>query len=185
MKKVLFKLFYPNKFLAIPLCLFSAILLIYVFAAHLEGSFISYVSYLLSTYSLVLFIIWFCKACRFSNRFIKETKLYKSYKNHAHFVLKTTLILSSIIHLFYGVFKLITGLYYQSFWFITFAVYYLILCFMKMSLIKDTKYFGENRNKEYRKLKNTGIVLFLLNIVLSGMIILIIRKDNIFPIQDT
>lgn len=51
---------------------------------------------------------------------------------------------------------------------------------MKISLIINIKHFGENINREYKKLRNTGIVLFLLNIVLTGMIILIISKDMYF-----
>ena len=51
---------------------------------------------------------------------------------------------------------------------------------MKISLIKDNQNFGDDIKKEYRKLKNTGIILLLLNIVLIGMIILIIQKDQHF-----
>lgn len=180
MKKSLLKIFYPNKFIAIPLCLFSAILLIYVFSVHLEEYPIAYIAYLLSTYSLILFIIWFCKACKFSSDFIKETDIYKYYKKHSQFILKISLILSSIVNLVYGIFELVTGIIYVSWWFITFAVYYLFLWFMKMSLVKDIKNFGENIDKEYDKLKNTGIVLLLLNIVLIGMIILIITANQYF-----
>lgn len=178
MKKALLKIFYPNKFITLLLCIFSAGLLIFVFCAHLEENPISYIAYLLSSYSLILFIIWFYKACKFSSNYIKETKLYKFYRNHSHVIIKISLILSAIINLIYGIFKLVMGIYYTSWWFITFAIYYLILWFMKISLIKDTNHFGENINKEYKKLKNAGIVLLLLNVVLIGMIVLIITKDH-------
>lgn len=180
MKKIIYKFFHPHKVLAIPLCIFSILLLIFVFSMHLEKSVISYVAYSLSTYALILFILWFCKACKFSSDFFKETKIYQFYEEHSHTFMKGTLILSSIINFIYGVFKLITGIYYQSFWFITFAVYYLILFFMKANLIKDAKKFGEHIKKEYQKLKNTGILLLLLNIVLVGMIVLIITKNQYF-----
>lgn len=180
MKEILFKLFHPNKFIAIPLCLFSAVLLTFVFSIHLEESIISYIAYLLSSYSLILFIIWFCKACKFSSNFIKETKIYKLYEWHNHSILKMTLMISSIINLAYGIFKLITGIYYSSWWFITFAIYYLILWLMKIILIRDTKHFGNDLVKEYKKLRNTGVILFLLNIVLTGMIVLIIKKNQYF-----
>lgn len=180
MKKIVFKIFNPNKLIGIPLCIFSIILLIFIFSTHLEGTPLSYVSYLLSAYSLVLFIIWFCKACKFSSNFIKKTKFYKFYEEHKDIILKVSLILSSIINLIYGIFKLVTGIYYTSWWFITFAIYYLILWIMKMSLIKDTKHFGEIINKEYKKLKNTGSILLFLNIILTGMIMLILRKGQYF-----
>lgn len=180
MKKIIYKLFHPNKVMGCLICIISAILLIYVFSMHIEKTPLAYTSYLLSTYSLVLFIIWFIKACHFTSDFIKETKLYTLYKKRKHIVLKITLINSSIFNLGYGILKLSTGIYYKSWWFITFAIYYLILCIMKSLLLKDTKVFGEDISKEYRKLKNTGIILLLLNIVLTGMIILIIRYDYYF-----
>ncbi|MGN1379633.1 MAG: hypothetical protein ACI4XR_04510 [Bacilli bacterium] len=180
MKKISYKLFHPNKVIGCLICIISVILLIYVFSLHIERTPLAYTSYLLSTYSLILFIIWFIKACHFSSVFIKEKKLYILYKKREHIILKITLLISSIFNLGYGMLKLSTGIYYKSWWFITFAIYYLILCIMKSLLLKDTKVFGDNIDKEYKKLKNTGIILLLLNIVLTGMIILIIRHDYYF-----
>lgn len=180
MKKLLSGIFYPNKFIAVPLCIFSTILLIYVFSIHLEGHIISYIAYLLSAYSLVLFLIWFCKACKFSNNFIKGTRFYKFYEKNFQIILRKSLIISSIMNLIYGIFKLVTGIYYASWWFIIFAIYYLILWFTKLSLIKNTNHFGEDIDKEYKKLKNTGIILLLLNIVLIVIIILIITRGQYF-----
>lgn len=180
MKKRIAKIFNPNKLLGIPICIVSSICLIYVFATHQEGSPLSYIAYLLSAYAFILFTIGFSKACKFSNHFIKSTKLYHSYQKNAPFLLKISLIVSSTMNLIYGIFKLATGIYFSSWWFITFAVYYLILWLMKRSLIRNTKQWGENKDKEYKQLKKTGTILFLLNIVLIGMIILIIRKNQSF-----
>lgn len=180
MKIVFQKLLFPNKIIAIPLCLLSTILLVYVFSIHLEGTFLSYIAYLLSAYSLIIFIVWFCKACKFSADFIKRTKIYHFYDKHSSFIMKTTLLISSIINLMYGIFKLSTGIYYKSWWFISFAIYYLILWLMKILLVKDTKHFGDNINKELKKMKNTGIILFTLNIVFIGIIILIMSKNHYF-----
>ena len=61
-----------------------------------------------------------------------------------------------------------TGIYYISYWFITLAIYYLLLCFMRISIIRSVKNkFGENLDKEYKILKLTGIILLFLNIILS------------------
>lgn len=180
MKKYIRKMFHPPKLIAFLFCLCSTILLIYVFSFHLEGYFISYMAYILSFYSLILFMIWFCKACKFSSSVMKNTEIYQYYKTHFHAILKIKLIITSIIHFIYAFFKLITGIYYMSVWFITFAVYYLVLCFMKINILKDIKHFGENISKEYIKLKHTAIILFLLNMVLVGMIVLIITKDISF-----
>lgn len=181
MKKFFQKIFTPNKIVGFFIFNLSFILLIYVFTNHLEDTSLAYFAYLLSTYSLILFIIWFCHACKFSNHFIKNTKLYQVYQLHFHTVLKSTLFFSTILNIIYCIFNLVVGIYYQSFWFITFAVYYFLLSLMRVSLLYHIKELGENLEQEYRRLKNCGIALLLLNIVLVGIIILILH-DKVYVV---
>lgn len=181
--KLIKSLFHPNKIVGFLLCNSSIILLIYVFTKHLEDTPLAYIAYLLSTYSLIVFIIWFIKACEFSSNFIKNnSKLYQQYDENKESITKLTFHFSLIINLIYGIFKLTTGIYFKSAWFITFAIYYLLLCFMKINLISSLK---SNVEKEHRKLRHTGIVLLLLDIVLSGMIILIIHQNATFTYPGT
>lgn len=181
MKNILKKIIEPDKILGFLLFNFGIGLLIYVFSYHLEDTWIAYSAYLLSSYALIIFIVWFYKACKFSNDFIKKSKLYKSYNNHSKRITKLSLTFSSLINLIFGIFKLSFGIYYMSEWFITFAVYYLLLCFMKFSLILNVKKddFGKDLEKEYKKLKHTGIILLFLDLILLGMIILIIKQNQI------
>lgn len=183
MKKIINQILFPSKFIAIPFCLFSVVLLVNVFSIHLEGTLISYISYLLSTYSLILFVIWFIKTCKFTTDEIKKRKLYKTYNKNINLINKYAIIISSLVNLLFGIFELITGIYYKSWWFITLAIYYLILCFMKILLLKNIKHLGENIKKELKKLKNTGIILLLLNIVLTEIIILTIKYDHYINYQ--
>ena len=179
MKKLFNKLFLPNKIAGFILFNLGFGLLIYVFSFHLEDTPLAYISYLLSTYALILFIIWFCKICKFSNHAIKKSQPYELYKKHELFITKFSLALATFFHFIYGIFKLGTGIYYMSWWFITFAIYYLILCFMKLSIVKDIKKeVGIHLKREYKKLRLTGIVLLFLNLILSGMIVLIIKQDQ-------
>lgn len=181
MKEIIKKIIEPNKVLGFLLFNLGMGLLIYVFGFHLEESWIAYIAYLLSAYALVIFVVWFYKACKFSNDFIKNrSKLYKMYHSHFKTVTKVSIVVSLILNLIYGILKLTFGIYYQSEWFITFAVYYLLLWLMRFSLIFSIKKeeFGSNLAKEYRKLKHTGIILLLLDIVLTGMIILIIHQNQ-------
>ena len=169
----------PNKIIGFILFNLSFGLLIYVFSFHLEDTTLAYISYLLSTYALIIFCIWFWKVCKFSNDFIKKTKLYNLYKKYELKLTKIFLALSLLLHFIYGIFKLSTGIYYMSWWFITFAVYYLILFIMKLSIVKDIKNeVGKDLKEEYKKLKSIGITLLLLNLILSGMVILIIKQNQ-------
>lgn len=184
--KIIKRILEPNKIFGFLIFNFSMALLIFVFANHLEENPIAYISYLLSSYALIIFCIWFYKACKFGNSIFKEkSKIYKVYKTQNKRIIKASLIFSMFINLIYGIFKLCMGTFYKSEWFITFSVYYLLLCFMKFSLVFSVKNseFGANLPKEYKKLKHTGIILLLLDIVLSGMIILITHQNQaiIYP----
>lgn len=186
MKELVKRIFLPNKILGFILFNISFGLLIYVFVCHLEETLVAYISYILSAYALTIFCIWLYKVCQFSNNYIKEnSKIYKIYKENNKIITKISMILSSSLNLIYGVFKLILGLYYRSAWLITFAIYYLLLCFMKSSLVMNVEKdnFGKNIKKEYKKLKHTGVILLFLNIILVGMVILIICQNQtiIYP----
>lgn len=175
MKKIIKKILFPNNIIRFFTFNIAFGLLIYVFCNHLEKSPIAYISYLLSFYALLIFCIWFYKVCKFINNSIKKSNVYQLYQKNFNFVKKISMYSSSIFNLIYGVFELGIGIYYMSWWFITFAIYYLLLCFMKLSLVKNIN----NQETEYKKLKHTGIILLFLNLVLMGIIILIIKQDQV------
>lgn len=172
------KFFNPNKIFGFIIFNLSFILIIYVFVRHLEDTPLAYITYLLSTYALIIFIVWFCKACKFSNIFFKNTKLYQLYQSNYTTVTKTSIYFSTTLNVGYSIFNFCVGVYYGSVWFITFAIYYLLLFIMRLSLVHNIKEFGVNKLQEYKKLKRCGIVLLLLNIVLVGIIILIIHNNQ-------
>ena len=178
MKKIMNKIFFPNKIIGFLLFNISFGLLIYVFATHLEDTPLAYITYLLSTYALIIFICWFCKICKFSNEFIKKTKIYQLYQKHFFLITKTLLLFSSLLNISYSIFNLVVGIYYRSFWFITFAVYYFLLWFMRFFLLYKEKDFNVYNLNQYKKLKRCGIILLLLNVVLVGIIILILHTNQ-------
>jgi hypothetical protein len=182
MKDILYKLFHPHRVIAFLLFNLSVVLLIYVFSYHLEETLIAYITYPLSAYSFTIFCIWFYKACKFGNTYVKEkSRAYKFYNNNLEKITKINLYRSLAFNLIYGLFKLFTGIYYKSIWFITFAIYYLLLSIMKTSLVRGVTNndFGKNKVIEYKKQRNTGIILLFLDIVLSGIIILIIHQNQV------
>ena len=114
MKEILKNIFIPNKIIGFILFNVSFGLLIYVFSFHLEETPLAYISYLLSTYGLIIFCIWFYKICKFSNKALKKSNLYHLYKRHELLITKIILTLSIILNFLYGIFKLVTGIYYIS-----------------------------------------------------------------------
>ena len=78
MKKFINKILFPNKFVGLFFFTLGFGLLIFVFSLYLEETPISYASYVLSTYALILFCIWFYKSCKSGNEYIQQnSKLYK------------------------------------------------------------------------------------------------------------
>lgn len=175
MKEIIKKVLLPNKFIGFILFNLGFGLLIYVFSCHLEETLIAYASYCLSAYALTIFCIWFYKACKFGHESVKKSKVYNLYQENFLTVTKVSMYFSFIFNLLYGIFKLVIGIYYESIWFITFAIYYLLLCFMRISLAKNIN----NSEKEYKKLKHTGIILLFLNLILIGIIVLAIEQDQV------
>lgn len=175
MKRIMKNILFPNKIIGFFLFNFSMGLLIYVFGNHLEETWIAYISYVLSFYALVIFCIWFYKACKFSNEVVKKSKLYHAYQNNFLTVTKTSIYLSLIFNLIYGILRLWIGVTSSSWWFITLSFYYLLLCFIRTNIVRNIN----NHKKEYQKLKHTGIILLLMNLVLIGIIILIITQNQI------
>ena len=106
MKKIVKKILFPNKFIGFFLFNLGFGLLIYVFSIHLEETPLAYISYVLSFYALTIFCIWFYKVCKFSNESIKKSKMYHLYQKNFTFVTKTSMYVSLIFNLIYGVFKL-------------------------------------------------------------------------------
>lgn len=175
MKKVIKKMLFPNIISGFLIFNLGFGLLIYVFSNHLEESPLAYISYILSFYALIIFCVWFYKVCKFTNDSIKKSRVYHFYQKHHMIFIKVTIFSSLIFNLIYGILKLVIGVYYGSLWFITFAVYYLLLGFMKLCLVKNIN----NHEKEYKKLKHTGIIMLFINLILAGIIILIIKHDKI------
>ena len=174
------KILYPNKIFGFIFFNISFLLLIIIFLYNLEQSFISYVIYPACVYSLVILIAWIVKMIRYWHKTYKDSKYQKFYINNYDKINKIFIILSLSFNMIYGIFELITGIYYKSTWFITLSTYYLLLCFIKTFLILSVKQknFGENKPKEYKRIRNVGFFMLLLNILLFGMIILIIVQDR-------
>lgn len=172
------KVFNPSITFSLFICISAVILLFCIFYKQLDNSLFAHIVYPYSAYALIIFIIKFVKFCKFIGKYIKEnSRIYKMYQFNSSAINKYTLIIGLGINLLYGVFKLSTGIYYKSWWFITFASYYLMLCFIKLELAKS---FEQNKSKQYKNMKLIGIVLIVMNIVLTGITILIMESNQIF-----
>lgn len=170
----------------IVLAIFFIILsLIYLIGFNGFGSVISYLLYLLMTYSLIIICIKVYKILKQKiNIFIDNNKYLKKYKKDHQLRYRISLFSSFVINIIYATFKLITGLVFKSIWFTSFALYYLLLASIRFNIIKQELDGKKSLNNEYLKYRNTAITLLFTNVILT-MIILIIINQKIMKIYPT
>ena len=99
-----------------------------------------------------------------------------SFKTHV------SLYLSLGLNLLYAAMKLFYGVYYRSVWFGTLAVYYIMLALMRFLLLHHVNRtgFGADLVRELKRYRLCGMILMLMNIALSGVVILVVRKNEGF-----
>ena len=186
-KIILNKLLHPPVVVIIilPLAAFSG--LIYVFAREPRGA-AAYVVYALSAYSLVILIVGLLKGVPklkngvrdFVAKKSQSVKFLNNYFSDSKFRGNVSLYQGAIIDAFYTLFKFITGIIYSSVWFIALAVYHLFLGFLRFYLIicsRKVKKLAEKRLFEYNCSRKSAWFLFLLNIPMSGIIVLMVCKN--------
>lgn len=115
---------------------------------------------------------------------VKKTSFGAQFLEDYTFRTILTTMPSFIINVAYTVYNGVIGIVNQSSWFITMAVYYSLLGVMryhavnagrKISRMKNQKLI---RKKELAVIKTDGILLLLLNLALSGVVLLTIAKGR-------
>ncbi|GHV97288.1 hypothetical protein lacNasYZ03_11910 [Lactobacillus nasalidis] len=177
-KQTIYRIFHPNKWLLAVICVSATALLNAVFSYNLKHTPLAQVAYWYSLYALIVFIIAFVRGCRKLSRLVKEkSRLYRFYQDNIRIFHKYSLLVGFSVNFAYGLLKLAAGVYYSSWWFVTLAVYYLLLCSMKVTLLKNLK---SPLKKQLLRLKHVGLALLAMDVVLAGIIILIVSARQVF-----
>lgn len=113
---------------------------------------------------------------------IKNSKIWQKYFGTPQSKIKTGLYQGTFVNLIYAAFRLITGILFSSVWFISMGVYYLVSGCMKILLLvwygKADGMRGRDRLVyEYNRYSETARLLLLLDVPMSGMILLMIVTD--------
>lgn len=177
------KIFYPKNSIII-LGIFTIIIsLIYLIFFDGFGTPVSYFLYLAMTYSLSIICIKLYTIVKNKVQiFIDNNKYLNKYTNDHELRYRLSLIFSLAINIIYALFKLVTGIIFKSIWFISFALYYLLLVVIRTNILNQE--LKENTLKtEYMKYRNTAIILLFTNVILTMIILIIINKKimNIYP----
>lgn len=189
MKKILKKLFclppVPTLLISIP----AYVLVIYALAAEDVNPAVTYVSYFLSAYALMITITGITGLVRFVGQDIHKHPLVRKalgipvvsrYCKEDLFRAETALYQGLLVNLLYAGVKLFSGILYRSVWFITLAVYYILLAVMRASLLHYVRKNEKNKDSEWKRYRLCGIILLFMNAALAGIVILVVHKNSGF-----
>lgn len=186
-KIVLQRLLRPGKWVLIFLPPVSFAALVFIFATRNTYSAPAYMIYGMSAYSLTIWIAAFLrltkriKSAILGSRVIQKaasSKITKRYLNDPAFRGSVSIYQGMAGNFLYMVFRIIAGIRYASVWFVSMAVYYLVLGGLRCYLI--VCYRRRNPELERRCCHTTAWLLFFLNIPMGGMIILMVRTNSGF-----
>lgn len=161
----------------------GATLLIYAFMYEEDYSLISCAAYVASAYALTIVCAYIAKMPKADVRAV----LYRNpflhrYLTDVPFKIHVSLYLSMGLNMLFAAIKLFYGIYYRSVWFGTLAVYYIMLAVMRFLLLHHVNKagIGSDMGMELKQYRLCGVILMLMNIALSGVVVLVVWKNQGF-----
>lgn len=182
-KLILKRIIFPKLAVVIICVPVAAALLIDTFLYEAEDSPIAYFSYMLSTYALMIVCARFSRIPKGTIRSLLHRNAYMHrYLTDIPFQTHVSLYLSLGLNLIFAAMKMFYGVRYRSVWFGTLAVYYVTLAVMRFLLLRHVRRnaIGKELILELRQYRLCGMILLLMNIALSGVVILVVVKNESF-----
>lgn len=182
-KRILNKLLFPGIAVVLISVPIGAVLLTYTFLYASDNSPIAYVSYVVSAYSLIIVCACFTKFPKERlKKALHRNQYVHRYLTDVPFKTHVSLYLSLGINLLFAATNLFSGVRYRSVWFGTLAVYYSMLGVMRFLLLRHVNRngIGMDIRSELKRYRMCGVILLLMNSALSGVVILVLRKNEGF-----
>lgn len=161
----------------------STVLLVCIFSLDIRYNVLAYLSYVLSAYTMITICLTVYKYIKKGIAIIEsKNKHVNRYLNDVSFRTHVSLYTSLVINAVYAIAKFFSGIFYHSAWFGSIAVYYFCLGLMHFMLLRhaNRNAFGKDQIAEYKKYRICGIVLMVLNLALTGMVILVVTKNHTY-----
>lgn len=186
-EKLLKRLLYPPiwVWLTVVPAAFSALL--FVFLRQENDHILAYGIYGLSAYALAVIAaampgLWRKGRAAFVNskwvRRLTGSKLGSRYLSDRYFRASVSLLQGMAVNFLYVLFRLVTGIYYHSAWFLSMAAYHLVLGCLRAYLFLG--YRRRSPARERRCYRRAAWLLFLLNLPMGGMMVLMVLTDSGF-----
>lgn len=181
-KNILTKILFPNNFIVVLLVPVATAMLIYAFVFPNSNPLIVYGSYFLSAYALTVLCTKLPAILKKFKTITKNNKYISRYLKNRHFRINISLVGSVVMNSAYAIMQLITGFFFHSVWFYALSVYYGLLAFIRITLLRYTRNEvpGQNRRKELYRYRACGIMLLIMNQALTVIVFYIVRQNRGF-----
>lgn len=103
--------------------------------------------------------------------FLHSCPVIRRYLSDEQFKFSISLAGSFAGNLLYAVWEMLCGIYYHSYWFVTLGCYYVLLLLARLILLREM-YGHREETTEWKRYRACGILLLLMNFILSGIVVL-------------
>ena len=193
-KQTLKKIFFLPPLPTVLIAVFGYAFVLAVAIFEVANPILQYLSYICSAYALIITITGFPYAIAFTKsvkRYINEHSLMKKLQSTAvggrfftdvRFRTEISLYQGLFINLLYIAMKLFSGIYYRSVWFISLAVYYMLLAVMRLLLLRRGKRKTDKTPMEIEihRYRLCGMMLLIMNQALAGIVIFMVHQNKGF-----
>ncbi|MBQ8175418.1 MAG: hypothetical protein IJ035_00085 [Oscillospiraceae bacterium] len=180
----LVRFLYPPAWLLALLVILCTAALIYTFVGGYEAHPVAYATYIISFYTLTAVVMGCIKLVPKHYRAAKE-KVYSNpvgerLMTDMKFRTHISLYGSLAFNLLYVAVNAFSGFLYNTAWFFVLAFYYAILAVMRFLLLRFVNRvgIGNNRFKELRRSRLCGYILLMVNLALSGSVLMILYQNK-------
>lgn len=176
------RLLFPGRAVLLAGVPLAAALLAYAFAVEGGEGIVSYVAFAFSSYMTVAVCACMPRLVREAIALAHRIPWLHRYMTDDHVRMHVSLHLSLGLNMLYAVMKLIMGAYYRSAWFGTLGVYYALLTAMRFMLLGHVRRNvpGRALASELKHFRLCGAVLIPMTIALTGVVILVIDRNEGF-----
>lgn len=173
-------LLFPPLWLLLLLTPIAAASLVYSLLCLPETDWRRIGAYVLSFYTLTVWCVRVPRLVRGYQRLRQDNRLLRRWREDLHLRTRITLFGNVLWNTGYATLQLGLGIVHHSAWFFTLAVYYGSLALMRFWLVRYTLSHspGEDLRREWHLYRICGWVFLLLNLALSGMLMLLLTENR-------
>ncbi|MBQ7800896.1 MAG: hypothetical protein IJ375_01070 [Oscillospiraceae bacterium] len=175
--------FSPPGWVTLLLTAASAAGLVWVFRRGMEEHPVAYAVYMVAFYTLCAVCVKVPAAVRGGKGLVLSNPHAHRYFTDRPFKAKVKLYSSTALNMAYGIFKLVIGIVYHSVWFVSVAVYYMLLSLLRLLLVSADRRSGtlspeEDLPRQWRSYRACGWLMLLLNGAITGMVIQMVWQNR-------